>query len=100
MRQLLSGIAVAALLAAGLPAIAQAAADDHTSSGATMAPDSANQAVKAKAKHKRHGATAAQRHATAREDTMAEQLNQQELQQLGPAPAATSSGSSAQPPRQ
>jgi hypothetical protein len=96
MRQLLSGVAVAALLAIGLPAIAQAAADDHSASAATTAPDSTGQTAKAKAKHVRREA-AQQRHTSSPEDSMAEQLNQRELQQLGSSPAATSSGSSAQP---
>jgi hypothetical protein len=98
MRQLLSGVAVAALLATGLPAITQAA-DDHSSSGATMAPDSTGQAVKAKAKHKRSEVTAEKRRTGSPDDYMAEELNRQQLQQLGQAPTGPgpSTGSSTSP---
>jgi hypothetical protein len=101
MRHLLSGIAVAAFLATGLPVIAQAA--DSAGSGPTMAPDTAGQAGKMKAKHHRlrHEARMEERRGNASDDTMADQLNRQELQQLGQASpgAATSTGSST-PPRQ
>jgi hypothetical protein len=99
MRQLLSGIAVAALLATGLPVIAQAADDART--GATMAPDTAGQTGKMKAKHhrQRHDAMMPQRRGSSADDTMADQLNRQELQQLGQASsgAATGTGSSTAP---
>jgi hypothetical protein len=99
MRHFLSGIAVAAFLATGLPVIAQAADDAH--SGATMAPDTADQTGKMKAKHHRlrHDAVMQERRGSSVDDTMADQLNRQELQQLGQAPAdaTTSTGSSAAP---
>lgn len=99
MRHLLSGIAVAALLATGLPAVA----NDDAGSGATMAPDTAAPTVKAKPKHfERRGKTMTQqRHTRSPDDSMAEQLNRQELRQLGqgPADAATSTGSSVPPRR-
>jgi hypothetical protein len=100
MRQLLSGIAVAALLATGLPVIAQAA-DADARTGATMAPDTAGQAGTMKAKHhrQRHDAMMQERRGSSADDTMADQLNRQELQQLGQASsgAATSTGSSTAP---
>jgi hypothetical protein len=99
MRHFLSGIAVAAFLATGLPVIAQAADDAH--SGATMAPDTADQTGKMKAKHhrQRHDALMQQRRTGSPDDSMADELNRQQLQQLGQASpgAATSTGSSAAP---
>jgi hypothetical protein len=99
MRHLLSGIAVAAFLATGLPVVAQAADDAH--SGATVAPDTTGQTGKMKAKHhrQRHDATMEQRRGGSPDDYMAEELNRQQLQQLGQAPAgpASSTGSSAAP---
>jgi hypothetical protein len=96
MRHLLGGIALAALLATSLPAVA----NDNLGSGATVAPDANAQTLKAKPKRveKRRGdAMIQQRRTNSPNDTMAEQLNRRELQELAPADAATSTGSSITP---
>ena len=96
MRHLLGGIALAALLVTSLPAVA----NDNTGSGATAAPDSNAQTLKAtpsRAEKRRGDAMMQHRRASSPNDTMAEQLNRRELQELAPADAATGTGSSITP---
>jgi hypothetical protein len=96
MRQLLGGIALAALLGVTLPAVA----NDNLESGATAAPDTNAQTLKAKPKRvekRRDDAMMQQRRTSSPNDTLAEPLNRRELQELAPADAATSTGSSITP---
>jgi hypothetical protein len=105
MRHLLGGVALAALLAAGLPAAAQnssktqpttppAASDQGGMSQSPAASDETGASTKAKGKHAgRHHTMASNRGAS--EDNIAEELNRQELQKLQQ--GAPSSGTSGEP---
>ena len=111
MRHLLGGVAIAALLAAGLSAHAQTSGTDRqkpapsassgAQSGATTPSDTTGQTGKAKTgKHagkSKHAMT--RRGGTSPEDNMAEELNRRELENVmrsaGQAPSSgTSQGSS------
>lgn len=81
MRHLLGGVAIAALLAAGLPAAGQNAGTDQQQAPGTMQH-------KSTAKHKakqpgQHAQTKAKKGAKASsQDNMAEELNRQELERV------------------
>jgi hypothetical protein len=82
MRHLLGGVAIAALLAAGLPAAAQNAGTDQQQAPGTMQHKST---TKHKAKHPSQHAqkTKAKKGAKASsKDNMAEELNRQELERV------------------
>jgi len=77
MRQLLSGVALATLLAAALPAVAQTVAADQRS--ARAADQDQGAAATKPAGHKmHHGATTK----GSAEDSMADALNRQELDRI------------------
>jgi len=105
MRHLLGGIALAALLAAGLPAAAQtsstrqpttppATSAQSGTSQSQVAADETGTSTKAKGKHAAKHHTMAQRGGSS-EDNIAEELNRQELEKLQQ--GTPTSGTSAQP---
>jgi hypothetical protein len=77
MKYLLSGTAIAALLALALPATAQTAGDTTSKPAASGAMSSGKHA----GKHMKHTSTARSKHSTA-EDTSADELNRRELDRL------------------
>lgn len=94
MRHLLGGVALAALLAAGLPAAAQtndaappAASGQNSGMSGNQGATSGATTPESGAKHKKHAAkhkamkNAAARH-TSPADNMAEQLNREELEKV------------------
>ncbi|HEX9489597.1 MAG TPA: hypothetical protein VF930_04875 [Stellaceae bacterium] len=116
MKHLLSGVALAALLTVGLPALAQTsssdkpppaapsdtsttgaktsmpAGNDSTQSGATSPSDSTDKS----GKHARKRGAAA-KHERSASDNMAEELNRQELQRVQSGGQTTGSGQSQAP---
>jgi hypothetical protein len=93
MRHLLGGVAIAALIAAGLPAMAQTSSTDRPTSapsatntpqsGATMPSDTGDQPKAKKHTGKNRGAQAmTQRRGGSPQDNIAEELNRQELQRV------------------
>ncbi|MGO8918270.1 MAG: hypothetical protein ACLQJR_20415 [Stellaceae bacterium] len=98
MRYLLSGVALAALLATGLPTAAQTdATQPKTPPAASDQNTPAMPGTKAKAKHAGKSASMAHRRGgRASEDKSAEELNRQELARLQQTP---NTGSSAMPAR-
>jgi len=81
MRHLLGGVAIAALLAAGLPAAAQNAGTDQQQAPATTH----HHAAKHKAMHSSQHAQAKKGTRASSSDNMAEELNRQELDRLSQA---------------
>ena len=95
MRYLLGGVAIAALIAAGMPAMAQTSSTQRPSSapsatnqntpqsGATMPSDTGEQPKAGKHAGKHHGMqSTAQRRGGSSQDNIAEELNRQELQRI------------------
>lgn len=97
MRHLLGGVALAALLAAGLPAAAQT--NGATQPNAQTGASTDDTGTMAKGKHAKHQATARQRASS--DDNIAEQLNRQELQRItqnaAPASGSTTTGTGMTP---
>jgi hypothetical protein len=89
MRHLLGGVAIAALLAAGLPAAAQNAGTDQQQAPATTHHKATGKHM---TKHPSQQAKAKKGAKGSSKDNMAEELNRQELERVSQGAGSTGSG--------